>query len=468
VEVEAVATRKHLVVLLPGIGGSVLEHLDGTTAWDAGFGGIAGLVRDAARLSLAESPTLRPVGLIRSRRLLPGWTVIHGYEKVVKGLRDLPGAIVAPGRPDDPVPDANVVLFPYDFRASLAQAAERLDAEVRGRLERFGGRPDNRVIVVAHSLGGLVARYWLGPLDGWRVCRALITLGTPHRGAPKALHLMVNGVLGGRLPAVRALFREWPSVAELLPRYPAVWDTAAGAARYPHELGIDWLTPLAERAYTVHTDIEQAWRQVPRGTPDVQPRLGWSHRTLNAARWDGTRLSVTKDAPTWLEHPGWREDHGDGTVPAYSAVPVEMSGHSPYGWRVRDRHGPIGSAAFVAELVEFYERYADIGPIRGEDRPAALGLDLDEQYTAGEPVPLRVTMHGDGVDSTGATMSAALRPAGSPAVLDPVRLTRDRDAWVGAFTPPGPGLYDVVVTARNLAGVEDLTALESIAVLDDE
>ena len=43
------------------------------------------------------------------------------------------------------------------------------------------------MIVVAHSMGGLVARYWMGPLGGWRVCRALITLGTPHRGAPKAL-----------------------------------------------------------------------------------------------------------------------------------------------------------------------------------------------------------------------------------------------------------------------------------------
>jgi hypothetical protein len=91
-----------------------------------GFGSLWSLMRDAGRLSLAESPRLRPVGLIGSRQLLPGWTVIHGYEGLVKQLRGLPGAVVAPGRADDPVPDANVVLFPYDFRVSIAETARRL------------------------------------------------------------------------------------------------------------------------------------------------------------------------------------------------------------------------------------------------------------------------------------------------------------------------------------------------------
>lgn len=67
-------------------------------------------------LNLAEAPALRPTGLVRSRRLLPRWTVIYGYEGLITRLRDLPGAKVAPGCPDDPVPDASAVLFPYDAR----------------------------------------------------------------------------------------------------------------------------------------------------------------------------------------------------------------------------------------------------------------------------------------------------------------------------------------------------------------
>src|SRR5262249_57945512 len=47
-------------------------------------------------------------------------------------------------------------------------------------------------------MGGLVARYWIGCLEGWRYCAGLVTLGTPHRGAPKSLDWLVNGIrLGG-------------------------------------------------------------------------------------------------------------------------------------------------------------------------------------------------------------------------------------------------------------------------------
>jgi Lecithin:cholesterol acyltransferase len=457
------ATREHLVVVLPGIGGSVLEHPDGRTAWDAGFGGILGLGRDPDRLSLAEAPDLRPTGLIRSRRLLPGWTVIHGYDGLIDRLGELPGAKVAPGRTDDPVPDANIVLFPYDFRRSIVDAATLLAGDVHKRLERFGGQPANRVIVVAHSMGGLVARYWLGPLEGWRVCRALITLGTPHRGAPKALHWLVNGPLGGLLPEVTAVLREWPSVAELLPRYPAVWDTVARTARYPHELPIDWLASMATSAYAVHEEIERAWRQVPRDGTQVDPRVGWSHRTPSAARWDGARLAVTKKAPTWLPLGRWTDDHGDGTVPAFSAVPIEMGGHDPVDMRVRERHSPLGSAEFVTGLVEDYESYPDTGPIRGAELPAAIGLDLDEEHLAGEPVPLQATIEGTD-DEPPAAVWAALRPAGRVTVLQELSLARVDGVFHGTFAPPEPGLYDVVVTAPDVAGAR-LSVLESIAVV---
>jgi hypothetical protein len=60
----------------------------------------------------------------------------------------------------------------------------------------------------------------------------LITLGTPVRGAPKALDWLVNGAGTGRLRNLRMtrLIRGWPSMYELLPQHPAGWDVAAGAA----------------------------------------------------------------------------------------------------------------------------------------------------------------------------------------------------------------------------------------------
>ena len=53
-----------------------------------------------------------------------------------------------------------------------------LDAAMR-RLEQATGRPP---LVVAHSMGGLVLRRWLGKHGSLRRVQHVITLGTPHHG----------------------------------------------------------------------------------------------------------------------------------------------------------------------------------------------------------------------------------------------------------------------------------------------
>ena len=479
--------RKHLVVVVPGIGGSVLER-SGTVLWDAGFGSVARLGLAAHRLSLADAPVVRPAGLIRSRAVVPGWTVACGYDRLMAALARLPGAVVDGGHPERRVPDATVVAFPYDFRASIAAAAERLAAEVAGRLAVLGGAGEpGRVIVVAHSMGGLVARYWMGPLGGWRVCRALITLGTPHRGAPKALDWLVGGVrVGGRVwRGPTELFREWPSVAELLPRYPAIWDTSAGAALYPHELPVDWLRPSAGKAFGVHADIEEAWEDVPPSGPELVPRIGWSHTTLDAALWDGARLVVRKQPPGWLSAPGWEKDRGDGTVPAVSALPVGLENWavSVTGVRVPHRHSRLPYArGMVAEVC------ARVGDYEGRPRPvpgqlayreaeehaAAIDLDVDELYAPGEPVPLRVRLREVAADVRGVAVAAVLRPVSVPgtngdmAAGEPVRLAWDEagGCFAAEVTAVEVGVYDLAVTAEAVPGAGDLTVAESVAVIE--
>ncbi|WP_039932708.1 lipase/acyltransferase domain-containing protein [Streptomyces viridochromogenes] len=474
--------RRHLVYVLPGIGGSVLERPEegaerSKVVWDAGFGDIAGLLSRPHRLAVDEP--LRAVGLIGSKRLLPGWTVVPGYERLVANLQALPGAVVDTGHPDRRDPAANVVLFPYDFRLGVRHAAKLLAADVHDRLKDLApSERAGRVVVVAHSMGGLVARYWLGPLEGWPLCRALITLGTPHRGAPKALQLLANGVrvAGVRLAPVSDLLGQWPSVSELLPRYPMVWDTASAAPLYPHDVPLDSLRPLAKQGFALHEEIEQAWQEMPRSgaEPQVVPRLGWSHRTAGSAVWDGRALKVSKKLPDWLELAGWEEDHGDGTVPAISAVPVEMDGHDTSGWRARDRHGPIVSADWVPDLVQVYEERQRLSAARGEEREAALGLDLDELHPQGCAIPLQAQLRGDSLppeattDPGGLAVWASLRPVHGPrAVVAERRLEwdRDRGSYVTELPGPEPGLYDVRVSVRAVPGVGDLSASDTLAVV---
>ncbi|BFO14651.1 alpha/beta fold hydrolase [Streptomyces sp. KM77-8] len=58
-------------------------------------------------------------------------------------------------------------------------AAELLGRHIEQVCERTGSR---RVDVVGHSLGGLIARYYVQRLGGDTRVRTLVTLGTPHSG----------------------------------------------------------------------------------------------------------------------------------------------------------------------------------------------------------------------------------------------------------------------------------------------
>jgi pimeloyl-ACP methyl ester carboxylesterase len=68
-------------------------------------------------------------------------------------------------------------------------------------LEEHGAHPDfEHADIVAHSMGGLTATYLLKKLDRGRRVRSVVTLGTPHRGAPLAgLGVLVLGALSRAL-----------------------------------------------------------------------------------------------------------------------------------------------------------------------------------------------------------------------------------------------------------------------------
>nr|WP_240449391.1 alpha/beta fold hydrolase [Streptomyces harenosi] len=127
-----------------------------------------------------------------------------------------PGAVEAsgaPGTPRLPLPDRPPVVLLHGFidnrsvfvllRRSLARhgtrqivslnyspltcdiriAAELLGRHVEELCDRTGS---GRVDIVGHSLGGLIARYYVQRLGGDARVRTLVTLGTPHGGTKVA------------------------------------------------------------------------------------------------------------------------------------------------------------------------------------------------------------------------------------------------------------------------------------------
>lgn len=83
--------------------------------------------------------------------------------------------------------------FNHGSRGPIESMALRLKRELDASVG--GGRID----LVAHSLGGLISRYYLQRLGGARRVDRLITLGTPHHGTHAAT-FMPTGLVGQLLP----------------------------------------------------------------------------------------------------------------------------------------------------------------------------------------------------------------------------------------------------------------------------
>ncbi len=124
-------------------------------------GRIAGRVRDAKRIVL----------------------LIHGFtDDTLEMRRGLRRAQAVPGTPIDSRYDL-VLTFDYE---SLNTPIEQIARQLQGRLAEVGlGAGHGRELtVVAHSMGGLVARWWIEREGGREQVRRLILLGTPNAGSP--------------------------------------------------------------------------------------------------------------------------------------------------------------------------------------------------------------------------------------------------------------------------------------------
>ncbi len=155
---------------------------------------------------IAAHLTTYPLGLLRERLPVePGRNSLDGLDPVRRGL--LVGDIEAAGTPILMVHGiidnhsiftvlrralrrrgfARVVAVDYGWLATdLRSLAGRLAKEVERVCNQTGYE---RVHIVAHSMGGLVARYYVQRLGGDERVHTLVTLGTPHGGTRWALAL---------------------------------------------------------------------------------------------------------------------------------------------------------------------------------------------------------------------------------------------------------------------------------------
>src|SRR5215211_5763463 len=201
-------TGKAPVIVVPGMLGSrLVNRRTGAKVWPRAH-------PKEDELSLPTSPDLKQnrddvvaADVVETAKLGFPIPEIKVYEELTETLATHAG--YRRGDIDDPPPGGHqdiFYLFPYDWRRDNVETAQLL-AEKISRLKQKLGRPDLRFNLIAHSMGGLVARYYMmyGGEDvlgraGAKVTWAgatginkLVLVGVPNEGTMESVRALVEG-----------------------------------------------------------------------------------------------------------------------------------------------------------------------------------------------------------------------------------------------------------------------------------
>ncbi|MBN2358883.1 MAG: FHA domain-containing protein [Deltaproteobacteria bacterium] len=311
---RAVAVGRQPVVVVPGFMGSTL--LDGDRQlWPD----VKRFMKRPEFLQLPETLDLKSGDLVSEVVVVPGLIKLDAYNRLSEYLET--GLLYTPGE--------NLFGFAYDWRRDLRHAARQLGEQIAIWEERVD-LSRGRFVIVAHSAGGLVARYYVERMGGRHHVDRLILMGCPNRGTLKTLAVMLGGVsllpFGARKERVREVMATFPAAYQLLPTEPQVYDVDGRAIDLFGDR--DWVPekvlPLIDDARAFLSELGTRSR-VP-----VVSIFGYGQKTI-------VRINVRRDRDGRFGSATLVEDErGDGTVSQISAV-LEGSEIHP----VQQHHGAL-------------------------------------------------------------------------------------------------------------------------------
>lgn len=411
------------VLILPGIMGSRLgsppvAHRPGRVLWIDPLRIAAGHLM---QLALPRGVALEPLGVL-----------LFTYARL-KLMLDIGGC------------DAQ--FHAYDWRRDLGQLGKELAQRI--------GREAVPPVIVAHSMGGLVARSALALLPKHAV-RRLVLAGTPNQGTYAAVQ-----ALCGTYPAVRRIamldlrhsaetlakrvFGTFPGLYQLLPpRSPKAGVDVHDVRRWPRILRPDpALLARAEQARVMLAPPDERFRQI----------LGIGQQTIVGIHAAPGGFAYELDVA------------GDGTVPLASATLKGVP-----AWYVREIHGSLVSNVQVIRCIQDLIRTGR--STRLPQRPGrlhALPANIDDQQ-------LRRQFHGKiqwrKID-TSDREQLMQQISGTPAAAAPVRPRRKLELCVasgnianaqggavvlGIFRNVTPGGAAMAVDERLHGAVQELSA----------
>jgi pimeloyl-ACP methyl ester carboxylesterase len=198
--------------------------------------------------------------------------------------------------------------FPYDWRQDVRISSRQLAQLIEGFPK------DRPLILIGHSLGTMVIRYYIEHLGGRERVERILLMGGPHQGAMKGLaallvapEMLPFGILGDR---ARKIFMTFPTCYQIIPDYPVGTDQHGNKINFLRDeswLATEYL-PLLKMGQDFRNELGKT-----ASSPSISI-FGYGLKTISD-------ITVERDDQGKLLNVHYnRRDIGDGGILEQSAV----------------------------------------------------------------------------------------------------------------------------------------------------
>jgi pimeloyl-ACP methyl ester carboxylesterase len=451
------------VVVVPGIMGSTLMTTE-RGLW--GFERLSWYARlwsrrhsSLAELALTEDERngrygrIKATGLLKLPAYAPFLNGFEPYTKLINGIKNV-------------VADSAAILeFAYDWRlpveynaSLLANAAHdhlqtwRRSAAYQDMVSQLPHLRPARLVLVAHSMGGLLVRALPVVSDLTLDIRATVTLGTPFDGAAQAAVILNRGD-DAPVPLPRQQLRNLaatlPGLHDLLPAYRCVDD----GENDPHCISTADIAALGGDLELAVEASEFYRRTSSTQLISHQALVGTAQRTIQSLSLrDGVviehhhtfRLGTDGDFVRDLHGVLVRDDEGgDATVPRNSAT---LSGMRPA--TLPQQHGALAQTPEAIQLV------CDVITERDYDAPRLGGGELGLAVPDVVKPTLEWAAIVNGVSSPNDASCVVADEHARP--IDHPPLHRQDGVWQATIVLPKPGIYRVTLEGGSTSAITQL------------
>jgi pSer/pThr/pTyr-binding forkhead associated (FHA) protein len=287
-----VAPGRRTVIFVPGLMGSEL-WLGNERVWP----NVKTLFTNPELFTYPSEIPLEPRGIVDELVIVPNFIKVDQYNRLGDYFVD----------ELEFRRDVDFFEFPYDWRqdvrisaAQLGELVEKLDTK-------------QPVIIIGHSLGTMVTRYYIECLGGDKHVERVILMGGVHKGVVKALVSMLVapqvipfGIMGERL---REIVMTFPSSYQILPVYPVGSDQHGAKINFLEDES--WLDPKYRPLLKLGRDFRSELK--PSAIIPTVSIFGYGIKTISD-------VSLSRDAAGRVESVDFLSDtKGDSSVLELSA-----------------------------------------------------------------------------------------------------------------------------------------------------